>query len=213
MTKALFTFLSIVVVALVVGDLALRSFAEERMGDAMEAALEIPAEPEVSVDAFPFVVSTFQGRYPSVTVEAEVVGEASVRLSRLQLEFTNVEFSLSNLLSGDERRVRLGPGEGEALVRERDLNRALRQEGVSARIDLHPGGRIEVLSVDGSVAGTADVSLDGPDLVVTPDGGLGIPPFSLELPEFGTDTSYDSVDVRGSTARLGVSVGETVAEF
>jgi hypothetical protein len=213
MMKALLVVLFIVAVALVVADLALRSFAEERMADAVEAALEIPADAEVSVDAFPFVVNTLQGRYPGVTVEAEDVGEGSVDLSRLQLEFTDVEFSLSNLLSGDERRVRLGAGEGEALVRERDLNQALRREGVSARIDFHPGGRVEVLSADGSVAGVAEVTLDGPNLVVTPEGGLGIPSFSLELPLFGTDMSYDSVDVRGSTARLGVSVGETVAEF
>ena len=211
MMKALLSILLIVVVALVVGDLALRSFAEDRMADAVEAALEIPADAEVSVDAFPFVVSTFQGRYQGVTVEAEDVGEGSVHLSRLQLEFSDVEFSLSNLLSGDERRVRLGAGEGEALVRERDLNRALRSEGISARVDLQPSGAVEVESTDGSLSGAADVSLEGSSLVVSPEAD--IPSFSLDLPVFGTDMSYDSVDVRGSTARLGVSVGETVAEF
>jgi hypothetical protein len=213
MKRTLLFFLFIVIVLLVIGDFALRSFAEERMADAVEAALEIPADAEVSVDAFPFVVSTFQGRYPGVTVEAEDVGEGSVRLSRLQLEFSDVEFSLGNLLSGDERRVRLGAGEGEALVSERDLNRALRREGVSARIDFHPGGRLEVLSVDRTVAGVADLTVEASDLIVSPDPGLGLPQISIELPLFGADMTYDSVEVRGSTARLGVSVGETVAEF
>jgi hypothetical protein len=212
MRRALFGFLVTVIVILVVGDLALRSFAEERMADALEAGLEIPAETEVSVDAFPFLLSSLRGRYPRVTIDAEDVSEGSVRLSRLQLEFTDVEFSLSNLLSGEERQVRLGAGDGEGLLRERDLNRALRQEGVPARTDLLPEGHVEFFPSGGSKAVLAHVAAEGSDLVITPRG-LGLAPFSLPLPTFGSEMTYDSIDVRGSTARLGVSVGETVVEF
>lgn len=212
MKRALFGFLVTVIVILAMGDLALRSFAEDRMADAVEAGLEIPAEAEVSVDAFPFLLSTLRGRYAGVTVDANDVTEGSVRLSRLRLEFTDVEFSLTNLLSGEERRVRLGGGDGEALLREADLNRALRQEGVPARVDLLPEGSVEIFASDGSSAVLAEVTVEGPDLVVTPRG-LGLAPFSLQLPTFGSDMTYDSIDVRGSTARLGVSVGGTVAEF
>jgi hypothetical protein len=208
--KVLFVTLATLAVLLVVGDLAFRSFAEERMADAIESGLDIPAEPEVSVDAFPFVLRTLQGNYPGVTVEAENVREESVRLARLRLEFTDVEFSLANLLSGDERRVRLGAGDGEALLRERDLNRALREQGVPARVGLLPEGGVEVFSSGGSTSVPADVSFEGSDLVISPQGAERL---SVPLPTFGPDMSYDSIDVRGSTALLGVSVGETVAEF
>jgi LmeA-like phospholipid-binding len=211
MRKILLFLLLIVVAALVIGDLALKSFAEERMADALEAALDIPADADVGVDAFPFVLRTLQGRYPAVSVEAEEVGNSSVRFTRLRIEFEDVEFSLGELISGDDRSVRLGSGDGEALLSERDLNRALRRNAAPGRVDLQTDGDVEVTSAEGSLSGSARVTIEGSNLVVSPEGDL--PSFSLELPRFGENMSYESLDIRGSTARLGLSVGPTVAEF
>jgi hypothetical protein len=206
-------FLIVVLVllfAVAIADVALKSLAERRIERAMQSNLNLSSRPEVTIKGWPFFVRVLQGEFNSVIVVADGVATRGIDLRDVRLEFHDVRFSLGQILSGDERRVNVGRAEGTAAVTANELNSELRARNVPATVDFIDGQAIVSLT-DLNVDAAADVSIDAGRLVVTPEGSVEA--LAFELPRFAEGVTYSSVRIDDSRAILQVKIGPTTLEF
>jgi hypothetical protein len=206
-------FLIVVLVllfAVAIADVALKSLAERRIERAMQSNLNLSSRPEVTIKGWPFFVRVLQGEFNSVIVVADGVSTRGIDLRDVRLEFHDVRFSLGQILSGDERRVNVGRAEGTAAVTANELNSELRARNVPATVDFIDGQAI-VSVTDLNVDAAADVSIDAGRLVVTPEGSVEA--LAFELPRFTEGVTYSSVRIDDSRAILQVKIGPTTLEF
>jgi LmeA-like phospholipid-binding len=193
----------------VVGDFAVKRFAERRAAAAAQSSLSLDDRPTVRFGGFPFIVNLIRGEMPSVTVSVEDIREGDVVVSEAEVTFEDVTFSLGQLLSGEHRRVDVRSAAGRAVITERDLNEALAARGVDASVELE-GGRAAVESEDAGTA-PADLSLEGRRLVIAPDAP--VEPFILRLPSVAPGTTYESVTIEDDEAILGLAIEDVTLEF
>jgi DUF2993 family protein len=208
--RALLIVLVLLIAVLLIGDLIVKSVAESRMEAAMQSSLDLSSRPDVTVKGWPFVVRAVQGDFASVIVVADEVDAQGIDLRDVRLQFEDVRFSLGQILSGDERRVGVGRGQGTATLSAGELNSELRDRGVPATVDLK-NGRAVVSSADGNVETAAAVSVDSGRLVIAPEEGLET--LTFDLPEFTEGVTYTSARVEGAKAILRVEMGPTTIEF
>jgi hypothetical protein len=208
--RVLLVIFVLVVGVLIVGDLVVKSVAERRMEAAMQSSLDLSSRPEVTVRGWPFIVRAIQGEFSSVIVVADGIEARGVDLRDVRIEFERVRFSLPQIVSGDERRVRIGRGEGSAQLTASELNSALQERNIPATVDFS-GDRVLVTSTDLGVDVAADVTVDSGRLVISPEGGLQ--PLEFELPSFTEGLTYTSARVQGSRAILRVEIGPTTLVF
>jgi hypothetical protein len=207
------TLLSILILLLAVffiGDLVLKSMAETRMEKAMQSSLELGSRPEVTVDEWPFVFGLFQGEFSSVIVVADEIGSGEIDLRDLRLEFHDVRFSLGQLFSGDDRKVRVGRAEGTAVLPQSELNNALESQNIPVTVRFQEG-RTVVRSSEFDAEAAAEVTIEDGRLVLTPE--QGIDSIAVDLPEIAEGVSYGSVRIEEGKAVLTVRLVSTTVEF
>jgi hypothetical protein len=208
--KILLIILIIFLAVLLVGDLVVKSIAENRMESAMQSSLELSSRPEVTIKGWPFFVKAVQGNFASVIVVADGVRAQGIDLRDVRLQFDNVRFSLSKILSGDERRVRVGRGQGTASITAAELTSALIDRDVPATVDIN-NGRVVVNSSELDVEAAAGVGVDSGQLLITPEGGLETLEFAL--PAFTEGVTYTSARIEGSRIIVEVEIGPTTLVF
>jgi hypothetical protein len=197
----------VLLLAIAIADVALKSLAERRIEGAMEEELDLTSRPEVTIRGWPFTVRVLRGEFNSVIVVADGISTKGVDLNDIRLEFHDVRFSLGQILLGDERRVRVDRAEGTAAVTAGELNSELRARDVPATVDFIDG-QVVVSSTELNVGASAAVSIDDSGrLVVTPEGGLE--PLVFDLPQFTRRVAYRSVSIQGDRAILRVELGPT----
>jgi hypothetical protein len=208
--RVLLVILVVLAGVLIVGDIIVKSVAEQRMEEAMQTSLNLSSRPDVTVKGWPFILRAMQGEFSSVIVVADGVKAQGVDLRDVRLEFEKVRFSLPQIVSGNERRVRVGSGEGTAELTASELNDALNKRGIPAMVDF-ADGRVIVNSTQLNVAANAGVSIDSGRLLITPEGGLET--LEFELPLFTDGVTYSSARIQGSRAILRVEIGPTTLVF
>jgi hypothetical protein len=208
--RVLLVILVVLAGVLIVGDIIVKSVAERRMEEAMQTSLNLSSRPDVTVKGWPFILRAMQGEFSSVIVVADGVKAQGVDLRDVRLEFEKVRFSLPQIVSGNERRVRVGSGEGTAELTASELNDALNKRGIPAMVDF-ADGRVIVNSTQLNVAANAGVSVDSGRLLITPEGGLET--LEFELPLFTDGVTYSSARIQGSRAILRVEIGPTTLVF
>ncbi len=184
--------LVVIPVLLLLGDAAVRGLAESRLENEVEASLLLERAPRVELGGFPFVVRLIAGSLPEITLVARDVGRRALTFEELRARLVDVEFSASELLSGDLDDVRASSGRGSATLTETELNRALREEGVPVTVDLE-GGRVRVgTGVEGSL------TIENGRLVIESES----PPqrFEVDLPRVARGLTYESVRIAGAKA-------------
>jgi hypothetical protein len=208
--RVLLVILVVLAGVLIVGDIIVKSVAERRMEEAMQTSLNLSSRPDVTVKGWPFILRAMQGEFSSVIVVADGVKAQGLDLRDVRLEFEKVRFSLPQIVSGNERRVRVGSGEGTAELTASELNDALNKRGIPAMVDF-ADGRVIVNSTQLNVAANAGVSVDSGRLLITPEGGLET--LEFELPLFTDGVTYSSARIQGSRAILRVEIGPTTLVF
>ena len=208
--RVLLVILVVLAGVLIVGDIIVKSVAERRMEEAMQTSLNLSSRPDVTVKGWPFILRAMQGEFSSVIVVADGVRAQGLDLRDVRLEFEKVRFSLPQIVSGNERRVRVGSGEGTAELTASELNDALNKRGIPAMVDF-ADGRVIVNSTQLNVAANAGVSIDSGRLLITPEGGLET--LEFELPLFTDGVTYTSARIQGSRAILRVEIGPTTLVF
>jgi hypothetical protein len=208
--RVLLVILVVLAGILIVGDIIVKSVAERRMEEAMQTSLNLSSRPDVTVKGWPFILRAIQEEFSSVIVVADGVRAQGLDLRDVRLEFERVQFSLPQIVSGKERRVRVGSGEGTAELTASELNDVLDKRGIPAIVDF-TDGRVIVNSTQLNVAANAGVSVDSGRLLITPEGGLET--LEFELPLFTDGVTYSSARIQGSRAILRVEIGPTTLVF
>jgi hypothetical protein len=122
------------------------------------------APPEVSFHRVPFLTQVAAGRYESVTLRLREVGSSGVKLSLVELNATGVTASATTLIE------REGPIEAErvtgtATVGYASVTDLAGMDGLSLSADGDGGVRVrlpaDLLGVEATLAGTAEVTVDG----------------------------------------------------
>ncbi len=209
MRKLLIALVIIVGVAVVI-DFVARDFAESRVGQELQAALELSARPDASIGGFPFLTQVIAGELSSITLEAERLRSRGVQLTKMTLELRGLRFSLGQVLDLSDRRVRIDGGRGRADLSATAITRAARRRGADVTVRFE-GGRAVLSSerLPGSVA--ADLSLEGSVLVLSaPEAGQ---PIRIPLPRISDDLEYRSVEVDGSDASVTFEFGATTLDL
>jgi len=210
MRRLVLIALLLLVGVLVVGDFALRSAAENRISEAAFSSLELDSRPDVDIGGFPFAFRLVSGEIPSVTLAADRVSREEVVLRDVEVEFRDVEFSIGELISQDDRSIRLGPGRGVATITSGDASSAAQANGAPVVLRFSPGA-VTVRSVDLGIQASARLQVNGSDLTIAPEGDL--PAVTVPLPEIAPGVRYRSVEVESGEAILQVRMDPVTLEF
>ncbi|MEJ2886511.1 LmeA family phospholipid-binding protein [Actinomycetospora aeridis] len=116
----------LVLVAVLVGvDFGARWIAEDRVAVALQDALSLPAEPDVSVRGFPFVTQALSGRFDDVGLSAPHIRYGELRDITLTADLSGVSLPLQNLVNGQVREIPADQVVASARVNPTDLARLL----------------------------------------------------------------------------------------
>lgn len=107
--------LVIVAVVAVVGDAAVRSYAESRIEARLASELNTDTT-DVSLGGFPFVVRLAGGRVPSVTLDATGARRSGLQIARLHLELTGVRMSFDTTATTGSASAEVERGTGSARI-------------------------------------------------------------------------------------------------
>jgi hypothetical protein len=194
-------FLIVAVLVLAIGaDFFVKTLAERAVATELTSELELEETPDVSIDSFPFLLAFFRGRLDRMTITGDDVAAGRLNLAEVVLTLDDTTFDTGDVISGDVDQISIGGGDGESLLREADLNQALRDEGIRARARLSPG-TVALETNAGSVEGQLDVDEDG--LTVTGPGGISA---TFQLPSLGGRVTFDDLEIIEGEATLFMDV-------
>ncbi|MEU2157733.1 DUF2993 domain-containing protein [Streptomyces sp. NPDC019396] len=158
--------LSVVLAALPVADRVAASVAEERLADRIAGQQKsVVGTPEVSIDAFPFLLSSAEGTFPEVAVRADAVtGEGRPVRASLELHEVSEKGDGYTAASADARFTvplsSLGDGLGEGTSLSADdgrlrIDRQIFGLQLTIHAELRLSGRtISMVPVAASFAGS-----------------------------------------------------------
>jgi hypothetical protein len=166
--KLLVTLL--VLVALLVGADRIAAYvAAQQVAGKIRTSAMLAADPKVKIAGFPFLTQAFAGRYDRIDVTADDVDRGGVRLTHFTTSLYGVQLPLSDALGGRVQSIPVDRLTGQAVVGYVDLKSSGRMlvftpDGDRVKVT----GSISVLGQDISASASSTVSLDGNDLVLTP---------------------------------------------
>jgi len=166
--KLLVTLL--VLVALLVGADRIAAYvAAQQVAGKIRTSAMLAADPKVKIAGFPFLTQAFAGRYDRIDVTADAVDRGGVRLTHFTTSLYGVQLPLSDALGGRVQSIPVDRLTGQAVVGYVDLKSSGRMlvftpDGDRVKVT----GSISVLGQDISASASSTVSLDGNDLVLTP---------------------------------------------
>ena len=206
MIKRLLILVVIIVGLFVAVDFGLRQVAENRLASRVGDSLELEQDPDPSLNGWPFILHAIDGNFPSVGVSADELTSRGVTIEDLEVSLHNVRFELSDVISGEDRSVRFGGGDGSAAITGEALTEAAQQAGADVTVSFADGEVVVSSESFGEAAGTP--SIEGRTLSISAEG---LPqPVSITLPSLGGRASYESIDVQDDRliVRVTLSAGE-----
>jgi hypothetical protein len=206
--KILLVTVAVLVALLVAGDLFVKNMAENRAETQIQQTLGLDESPSVDLGGFPFVIRAVTGGFGDVEVTADDLTVEGVRLDRVEVLMRDVEISLGKLLGGDTESVKTGGGEGEASMSERDLRRALRQQGVDARIRLNDDGSVTIDDPRLPTSLSGEIVLEGREIVITATDAPAA--YSITLPKLIDGLVYEELSVEASSVVVSFSLSDGV---
>ena len=200
--KKLLILILIVVVLLFIGDVWVRGKVEGRLASGLQESLGSSGDIEVSFGGFPFVFRALSGNIPAATVRTERLTRDGLRFTDITMTLRNIRFSLTKVLAGDLRAIKVGTGDGRAAIDTDALTKALARSGSQVDVDVADEIRVSV----GGASGTAEVSIAGNELVLSIES-LGRD-LEVPLPRVVRGITYESVEVIDSHLELGFSLDD-----
>ena len=209
-----------VLAALALGaDFGIKEIAEGRLASSVETALDLPQQPDIELQGFPFLLQVARGHLDSVDVELEDVEVEGLALQSITLSFEDLVFDSAALIRGRGRLSSEG-GTAQAVITEDALSGYLQDQGTPVLVELSgPGIRVETRISAGGETTTATaegpVKVEGGRLVFAPedvevDGSVGVPAaalaFEIPLPSLIEGITYESVLVQSGTVAIEASL-------
>ena len=180
-----------------VGDLAAKSYAEDKIAERAEAAAGGRASAGADIDSFPFVLRLLtSGKAGNISLHVEHVATSTLELARVDLDLEGVQLDRAKLLSDRRAEVTdIDRGTVTVGIDADAVSRALGGLPVTIR-----GDRVEVRVAGRAVVGDVAVAAGGAVRVGVPNGPsatIGIPRTDLISCE-GRTLSFEDDEVRVS---------------
>ena len=116
----------LVIVALAVAaDFAAAAAAEHVVAKQLRQQLELPSDPSVRINGFPFVTQALAGHYSAIDVRAGGVSVGPLHDLDVEATLHDVDAPLSQVSSGDLHSVRAARVDGRVRIKDSDLGRAI----------------------------------------------------------------------------------------
>lgn len=197
--------LAVLAVIAFFGDTALRSVAEHRAADELQAGLSLSEEPSVGIGGWPFLVHLAAQSFPTVEISGRDVQIEGVAVTSFDLVLHDVEFSVSKLLSGGRKTVHVESGAGTITLSSDVISRRLGAEDLPFEFSID--GDEATLSAP-ELGGTVSVDVALVDHAITIDPP-GFDSISIDLPQVADQVDYRALSISGDAiqARFHLSPG------
>jgi LmeA-like phospholipid-binding len=184
----------VVLAALVfLGDSLLRGYAERRVAAELRSSLSLSETPSVDIAGWPFGLRVLAQSFPSVDISGKDVSIEGVAVTSFDLRLREVEFSASQLLSGDARSIDIASGGGSIRLTSELISERLGAQDLPFTFAID-GNQATISSPELGAEVSADVALSGNSLTIDPPG---IDTISIELPRVAEQVTYRGVRVSG----------------
>lgn len=167
--------------------------SEDLLADAIQDEGQLPGEPDISIEGFPFLTQAIGGRYDSVRVGIDVAALGLPPGATADIQLLGAQVPLSSVLSGSVTSVPVDKVVGTVTfpfdyIGEQLGGATVTRDGSGLRVET----TVSLLGQDFDVAATAELSLVGREVVLTASNVEG---FGAELPDEVTDVVLDLLDI------------------
>src|SRR5690625_2116909 len=218
MRKFLVVFLIFLAVVVVVGDILARSFAQNTIAAQTAEQMNMPEEPDVSVEGWAFLPQAISGEYSEIRLNANSATVEDIEVEQVRVDLTGVSAPLPDLIGGQPDIV-ADEVDGSVVLPYGYLNSQLPEgvtinnEGEEARMS----GELAIADLDLStqISSGAEFEVDDDTLHVTPvdvevdgapsqvvDSVAGMLAFSIQVPDLPYGLQITEVDPTGSGVRV-----------
>lgn len=177
----------------VAADRVLVVVSEDQLAAAIQEEGQLPAEPDISIEGFPFLTQAISGRYNSIRVGVDVAALGLPPGATADIQLLGAQVPLSSVLSGSVSSVPVDQVLGTVTfpfdyIGEQLGGAAVTEEGSGLRVET----TVSLLGQDFPVAATAELALVGGEVAVTASNVEGL---GTELPDEVTAVVLDLLDV------------------
>lgn len=218
MRKFLVVFLIFLAVVVVVGDVLARSFAQNTIASQTAQQMNMPEEPDVSIEGWAFLPQAISGNYSEINLSADSATVENVDVEQVRVDLSDVDAPLMGLIGGDPD-VTAGEVDGSVVLPYGYLNSQLPEgvtinnEGEEARMS----GELAITELDLStqISSGAEFEVDDDTLHVRPvdvevdgapsqvvDSVAGMLSFSIQIPDLPYGLRITDVDPAGAGVRV-----------
>jgi LmeA-like phospholipid-binding len=185
--------LLVLVGLLVVADFGAAAAAEYQVSKRLGRHLDLPDDPAVRINGFPFLTQAIAGDYRNVEVTADRVTVARLRNIGVEATLEHVRVPLSDLLGGSAESVRVDEVTGRARIPVNELGKLINVEDL--RIERLPDDD-QTTTTAQNPGGTGTVKLTGTTEVAGTRAEVGIVG-SLDLVDGQIQVTAREVEVAG----------------
>jgi hypothetical protein len=187
--------------------------ADHEVASRVATAYDLPSEPSVSIQGFPFLTQAASGNYKQIDVSMASVSSDGVEIHNLDARFSGVHAPLSAILSHDPAGITADQVSASGTIPYSAV-----QSRVPAGVQVSPdgsdlklSGTVTSLGVSVPVSVIASLSVGGSGIVVTPRhftaGGDFSLPVSLVASHFGFLIPVTGLPLHLSVTSVGVTPG------
>lgn len=193
--KALLLLVVVVLVAAVIGDVAAKQVAENRIASQVEGSIESVRGVEAEISAFPFLPALLSGGLDELRLHVARVRSGGLSVADLQVELEGLKFEPVDVFAGDGV-IRVDGGEGHVFASAAAISRALQRSGAGARVTFE--GSTASISARGRSVRVDKVEVsDGALVFALPSG-----PLTLQIPASFESLRYQSARVENGRLRI-----------
>ena len=177
----------------VAADRVLVVLTEDQLASAIQSEGQLPAEPDISIEGFPFLTQAINGRYDSVRVGVDVEALGLPPGATADIQLVGAQVPLSSVFSGSISSVPVEKVLGTVTfpfdyIGEQLGGATVTRDGSGLRVET----TVSLLGQDFRVAATAELALVGREVALTASNVEG---FGADLPDEVTAVVLDLLDL------------------
>jgi len=177
----------------VAADRVLVVLTEDQLASAIQSEGQLPAEPDISIEGFPFLTQAINGRYDSVRVGVDVEALGLPPGATADIRLVGAQVPLSSVFSGSISSVPVEKVLGTVTfpfdyIGEQLGGATVTRDGSGLRVET----TVSLLGQDFQVAATAELALVGREVALTASNVEG---FGADLPDEVTAVVLDLLDL------------------
>lgn len=191
--RALLIAVLVLIGIAVAADRVLVVVSENQLADAIQAEGQLPDEPDISIEGFPFLTQAFGGRYDSVRVGVDVAALGLPPGATADIRLRGAAVPLRSVLSGSVTSVPVEQVVGTVTfpfdyLGEQLGGATVTRDGSGLRVET----TVSLLGQDFPVSATGELALVGTEVVLSASNVEG---FGAELPDEVTAVALDLLDL------------------